>query len=48
MIDGPGPPGTVRCTSGPTGVLPTSSWALICRSDPGGYGRRDTQRILLL
>ena len=34
MIDGPGPPVTARCTGGPTGVLPTSFWALICTLDP--------------
>ena len=48
MIEGPGPPLTVRRTNGPIGVAPTSFWAMICRSEPGVDGRRDTHRILLL
>jgi hypothetical protein len=48
MIEGPGPPGTVRLTAGPSGIDPTSLRALIRRSDPGTPRRRDTQRILLL
>lgn len=46
MIDGPGPPITLRPTGEPTLVDPIIRWALIRRSEPELVG--ETQRILLL
>ena len=46
IIDGPGPPITLRPTSEPTLVDPIIRWALIRRSELELVG--ETQRILLL
>jgi hypothetical protein len=47
MIDGPGPPATLRITGTPTVLDPLIRWALILRADAFGV-LRETQRILLL
>ena len=48
MIDGPGPPITLRLTGAPRGLEPIIRCALICRSEPGTVDSCDAQRILLL
>lgn len=47
MIDGPGPPATLRATGAPTGLDPFIRWARILSADAFGVVR-ETQRILLL
>ena len=48
MIEGPGPPITLRAAGAPTSLEPIICWALIRRSDPGTDGPCETHRILLL
>src|SRR5579862_3346791 len=47
MMDGPGPPATVRRCTAPTAVPPISCRAVISRDEPPVAGRFETQRILL-
>jgi len=48
MIDGPGPPISLRTTGEPIVLAPFIRWALISKSEPEESAARATQRILLL